>query len=559
MTATPTYSLLTLRRRAQRQGWSKYIRTENDERALLAGHWFNQARADLVEAFFRTFLCHSKGAEFAQQPFELLDWQRDDLMFPLFGWCRPDGRRRFTRSYVEIGKKNGKSTIASGIALYMTVGDGEPGAENFVVASTKDEAKAVFTEAANMTEASPELNDLLTVNKSTGNILFPAAKSFLRILPGRAIGNQGQNAHAIIVDELHAWRGRELWDALKWAFAARREPLLFIITTAGDNPLSVCKQQHDYAIRVNAEGKQCIPDLAFFGYVRAADPADDWLDRKTWLKANPSLGVTMDEERFAEDAQEAAKTPESQSAFRRYRLNIWTTGESTWLKADAWGKCERDYRDDDLAGECYGGLDLAKTRDTAALDLLFEQPDGTLRSRSVFWLPEDTAHEMRGIVPYLLWKEQGYIRLTPGNVCDYEFIERDILEIHEKTPIKALAFDPWNAEQLTQRLEAKGITRHAFPQNIGHYASPTSELERLILSQRIHHNGHPIQSWQFGHVQVRANANGDKRPIKPKPDDYRKIDSVAAKIMALRMWQQGSAAEPQGNAYTDDNPGVVLL
>lgn len=330
-------SLIGLKRRAQLEGWAKFIRSESDERALLAGYTFNEKRALRCVNFFPAFLRHSKG-DFGGKPFELLDWQRDDLVYPLFGWLRPNGTRRYTRSYVEIPKKNGKSTIASGIGLYLLVGDREQGAEVYCAATDKKQANIVQGEAAVMVDASPALAEVLRVHRSSSTINFHATNSFMRALSGEAAGNEGWNAHAIIVDELHKWHGRKLWDALKWAFAARRQPLLFVITTAGDDPLSVCRQQHDYALGVN-DGT--IPDLNFFGYVRCAEDDDDWLDPATWRKANPSLGITMDEARFAEDVLEASKTPESQASFKRYRLNVWNAGENSWLKPASWKACQR--------------------------------------------------------------------------------------------------------------------------------------------------------------------------------------------------------------------------
>jgi len=547
-------SLAGIKRQACKEGWASFIRSENDERAVLKGYRFDLQAAARVDAFFSTFLRHSKG-EFAHEPFELIDWQRDDVMHPLFGWKRPNGRRRFTRTYIEIPKKNGKSTLASGVGLYMLVADGEPGAELYCAATAKDQAKIVWNEAACMVEASPDLREVLDVNKSTGNILFRGTNSYLRVLASAAGSNEGWNAHCVIVDELHKWHGRALWDALKWAFAARRQPLLFVITTAGDDPLSVCREQHDYAQGV-LKGE--IPDLHFFPYIRAADPEADWLDVKTWKEANPSLGVTLDLEKFREDAEEAKATPTSQTAFKRYRLNIWCTGENTWLRGESWGKCKRKYKNDELLGlKCVGGLDLAKTRDTTALALVFEMPNGKLRVRPHFWLPKETAHELVGRVPFELWAEKGFVTLTEGSVCDYEVVEKEILKFKELYDIREIAFDPNNAELLTQRLEAAGIPRVCFPQQMPHLGPATSELERLILSEGIEHNGHPVLSWQFGNAKVKTDANGYKRPIKPAPDDIRKIDGVVATVMAVAR-HFGDAID-QSTAYDDPDGGVILL
>lgn len=206
---------------------------------------------------------------------------------------------------------------------------------------------------------------------------------------------------------------------------------------------------------------------------------------------------------------------------------------------------------------CYGGLDLARTRDTTALGLIFDLGD-VLAAFAKLWLPEDTAKELVGTVPYQLWAQKGLITLTPGNVCDYEFVERDILALHAMFPLLELRFDPYNAENLTQRLEAGGIPRVAFAQTIGNFAAPTAELERLILSQKIVHDGHELLAWQIGNTKVKTDANGNKRPVKAGPDDVRKIDAVVGLTMAIAGWMIGNAV-PAGSAYDTPEGGAILL
>src|SRR5215831_5309752 len=282
--------------------------TPADEAALAEGCTFHAASAERVRQFFRSFLRHSKG-QWAGKPFELLDWQFTDIIAPLFGWKRADGSRRFRRAYIEVPKKNGKSTLASGIGLYLLVGDGEPGAEVYSVAADRYQANIVHGEAIRMVRASPGLSSRLELNRTTHNISFPKLSAWYRSLSSEANTKEGLNAHGLIIDELHAWKGRGLWDALRYAGRSRRQPLLFAITTAGDDMDSICREQHDYAKGV-LSGE--ILDTRFFAYIRRAAAIaegdredDDWADPAIWHKANPSLGVTIDPGEFARDVEEA--------------------------------------------------------------------------------------------------------------------------------------------------------------------------------------------------------------------------------------------------------------
>lgn len=531
----------------------RWIKSAADERAIKNGCYFDEAAATHAVEFFPRFLCHSKG-KWAGKPFELLDWQRDDLIMPLYGWMRSNGTRRFRKAYVEIPKKNGKSTLAAGIGLYGLVGDGEPGAEVYSAANDQSQASIVHGEAINMVDASPELSSVLKVNRSSKTISFNDARSYYKALSSEAAGKEGLNAHVIIVDELHIWHGRKLWDALKYAFRARKQGLLFVITTAGDDLKSVCYEQHEYARGV-IEGH--VADDRFFGYIRAADKTDDWTAEETWAKANPSWGITIDPEEFAADVEEARRTPTTQATFRRYSLNIWSTATNSMLRMEDWNKCGVEFEPDDLAGlPCYGGLDLAKTRDMTAFTLAFPQA-GKLQVLPYFWLPEDTIHDSDAPEEYRVWHEQGLLRATPGNVCDYEFVLRDICELCEQFDVRAFAFDPYNAEQLTQQIEeSTGVPRFKFPQTIAYYNDPTTEFERLILGAELQHNKHPILSWQAGHVQAVTNANGDKRPVKPKHGDHRKIDGVVATIMAIGCYQKHGVDEAD-SVYEDR--GIMVL
>jgi phage terminase large subunit-like protein len=375
-----------------------------------------------VRLFFRRFLRHSKGKGFAGKPFELLPWQWDQVIRPLFGWRRKDGTRRFRKAYIEIPKKNGKSTLCAGLALYLLTKDGEPGAEVYSAAADRDQASIVFNEAANMVDASPALAPRCDVGKAAKRIVYPSTRSIYRALSADVPTKEGLNIHGLIFDELHAQKTWDLWNTLKYGGIAREQWLRIAITTAGYDKASICWQQHDYAEQV-LSGR--VEDDEFFAYIAAADPDDDWKSPETWKKANPSYGVTIPADSFAADCKEAQQSPLVENTFKRYRLNIWTEQEVRWLQMDKWDACRGTVDLDSLVGqECFGGLDLSSTTDLSAFVLYFPESRAVL---PFFWLPADSLHwrAKQSKVRVEPWTPQ-HIELTPGNVIDYDVIRKRI-------------------------------------------------------------------------------------------------------------------------------------
>jgi len=294
-----------------------------------------------VVHFFEKILRHSKGQN-AGKPFTLLPWQHN-VMRELFGRLSPDGLRQHRVGYIELPKKQGKSTTLAGIALYMTAFDSEPGAEVYGAACDREQAGIIYREAASMVRASPALSRHLEVIDSRKTIVHKASNSFYRVLSADAFRAEGLNIHALLFDELHAQRDRRLWDALRYGGAARRQPLILSITTAGYDRKSICWEQHAYAERCIADPTV---DPAFFGCIYAASPEDDWKDQKTWHKANPSLGETITLESFAADAREAEQSPSKLNSFLRYR------GCAPW--PNGWGAQPEDGSTCGLRRTCGG-------------------------------------------------------------------------------------------------------------------------------------------------------------------------------------------------------------
>lgn len=534
--------LLALRAEAKRAGWAEWIKSEADERAMLdrkVRARFSKARAKHACDFFPAFLRHSKG-EWAGRPFELLDWQREEVISPLFGWIDENKRRRYQKCYIELPKKNGKSTLSAGVGLYMLASDQEGGAEVYSAGADRENASIVHGEAVNMIRSSPELSRVLKVHGNTKTIYHQASNSLYRALSKRPAGKEGLNAHAIICDELHVWQGRELWDCLLYATRARSQPLLWVITTAGADLESICYEQHEYALSIQ-NGVNVAHD--FFPYVKCATATEDHSSKEVWKRCNPSLGVTFSVEALEKDYEAARKTPGALASWKRYTLNVWSGGVNPWLPAGAWERCEQAYTLDDLAGaDCYGGLDLSKSDDTSSLVLAF--PDSVDRERvwlqPFFWLPEGGFQKRLEKFPFLRkWMEEGYLELTPGEVCDYAFIRARLGRLRARFRLKQTGFDPWNALSLMNDLqdlegfEASELVQ--FGQNLKNFAEPTAEMERRIIGETCHHPGNPVLSWQYGNAHIKRDPNGNMRPVKPPKADGRKIDGVVASIMALGL------------------------
>jgi phage terminase large subunit-like protein len=531
---------------AKRAGWSEWIRGEGDERAVLEGCYFDAVAAARVRNFFPDLLVHSKG-RFGGQPFELLEWQFRDLLGPIFGWKRADGSRRYRRSYCEIPKKNGKSTIAAGVSLYLLVGDNEPGAEVYSTATTRDQAKLVYDEAANMAIKSEELRTILDVRRSTHLILYPETASKYQAIAADADSAEGKNAHGLIVDELHAWRGRQFFESLKYAGRAREQPLFFMITTAGDDMTGICYEEHEKALRIIKAEEF---DSSYFGFIAAADPDDDWKDPKTWRKANPSLGVTIKEDSFADDVKDAQGNPRKEAALKRYLLNIWVGASESWISADAWLKCAGEYSEEEFAGlPAYGGLDLSRTQDLTSLVWLIER-EGLLYLFPRIFIPRGLLAKKEEIdkVPYRSWVEEGWLIATDGDVVDYARVREQVKADSELFDVRELGYDPHNAEYLCNQVlrDQDGLPTISVTQSMSNMGPPASAFEGRISRETLRHPNNPVLNWMMNGTVVYEDTNKNIRPVKRKSRG--RIDGIVATIIGLNR-QLAGGGDPDLDYY----------
>jgi phage terminase large subunit-like protein len=521
------------------------------EHGVTRGLHFDASAGQHVIDFFR-FLRHSKG-EWAGTVFELEPWQQA-LLWMLFGWVREDGLRRFRTAYLEVCRKNGKTQLAAGVGLYLLDADGEPGAEIYTAATKRDQARIAHAEATRMVKAAPLLRRRMRVVKDNINIPQTAAK--FEPLGRDSDSLDGLNVHGVIADEVHAWRGRDMWDVLETATGARRQPLLLAITTAGFDRTSFCFEMHDYTQKVLSG---VVEDDSHFGTIYAIDDGDDWQDDRCWVKANPNLGVSVKPDDMERKAAKAREMPSALNAFLRLHLNVWTQAESRWMDPDAWRACGLPVDAEGLRGRiCFGGLDLSSTTDISAFVLVFP-PSGDDEPYQVlprFWIPAESMRKRSHDdgVPYDAWVRSGWMRTTPGDVIDYDFIIAEIDELAQQYDIGEIAFDRWGATKMIQDLQGQGMTVIQFGQGYASMSAPMKELERLTLSKRIAHGGNVPLAWMMDNVVAEQDAAGNLKPSKARSTE--KIDGVVALIMAL---DRATRHDPENDRSVYEERGIRSL
>jgi phage terminase large subunit-like protein len=470
---------------------------------------------------------HSIG-QYAGQPFILQDWQCNDIIKPLYGTLNSDGFRQYRICFVFVARKNGKTTLAAPVALYHLAADHEMGGQIYSAATDKDQASLVFDEAAHMVHQNPSLERKCKVIDSRKRIVNYRTNSFYRAIPVNAPASWGYNTSCVIYDEIHAAANRELFDILRTSGGARRQPLLFIITTAGYDRNSILWEIYDYAKKVK---NKVIIDKTFLPVIYELDEGDDWEDEKNWYKANPALGTFRSLEEMRSLYHYAKENPGFINTFKRMYLNIWTSQETRWLDISKWDDCPHELNLKSLKGKvCYGGLDLSSTTDLTSFSLVFED----FSVRPFFFIPRERMKEKIKIdrVPYDVWEGKGLLTVTNGEVIDYGAIERKIGKLAQIYQIKQINYDRWNADMLVQRLISKGMV-NMVPIGMGYQSmnAPTKYLESLILEKKLNHGANPILRWNFDNVMIITDPAGNIKPDKSKTKQ--RIDGIVATIMAL--------------------------
>lgn len=503
-------------------------------------YYFDEYAANKVVNWIEKYIHHIKG-ELRGKLIKLEEWQKNDIIRPAFGWKHKISKLRKHRIiYVEVPRKNAKSTIAAGIGLYLLHADREPGAEIYSAASERLQAGIIFNIASEMVEFSPALSARSGVFRNS--IVAEKTGSFYQVISADAKTKDGLNAHGIIIDELHAQPNRKLYDVLTTSVGSRRQPLIILLTTAGMDKTSICWEIHDYAQKI-IDG--IIKDDTFLPVIYNADQDDDIYLEKTWKKANPGYGSIVKREYIRGEINKIKNNPSFESTFRRLHLNQWMSAESTWISDFDYMKCDQgpinleDYK----GRECYAGIDLASISDITALILLFQREDEGFDVVPFFWIPLETAKERTksADVNYIEWINQGYIQTTPGRSTDFSYVKNKIIELDQVYDIKMIGFDPWNASQLVTDLQNEGIDKFdKVTMYMSTLSAPTKEFERLIMSELINHAGNPVLRWMMSNVMIVRDSNDNIRTDKGKSKE--KIDGIVATIIALCVYM----TEPEG-------------
>lgn len=536
------------------------VRPADRERSPCGKYWYDETAAEAAVSFFPDYL-RLTDAEWAGKPFHLAEFQAEEIIRPAFGWKRLDGTRRYRRVVVWIPRKNGKTELAAGVSLLALIGDGEMGGQVYSIATDKNQASIVFGKATVMVNMSEPLKQHLTA--FVPSIYCAELNAAFKPLSGKPKGKHGLSPSGIIGDEVHEWDSDELYTFVHQGTGARRQPIEFLISTAGK------KSGYGYEL-----WEQCQKILAgesedeeTLVVVYAADPEDDWTDEATWRKANPNIGVSPKLEYLRAECTKAKELPRLENDFKRFHLNIWTEQATRWLPVATWDQCGladpwaeevvrdgqrriindrwRDFEAQLIGRRCFGGLDLASTTDLTAWLLVFPPPEEGGRW---IWLPRvfvpaDRIAERvrRDKVPYDLWQKSGALIATPGNVTDYAAVKAQVYRDAENFDLGTAAIDRWNSTQLQIEMEAEGVNVLTFGQGYASMSGPSKELERQVLGRIIDHGGHPILRWCAANVAVETDPAENIKPTKKHSTE--RIDPIVAGIMGL------------GVAMADNNEG----
>ena len=515
---------------------------------------FDERKAQRVVRFIEA-LRHTKG-EFHGQPFHLLPWQ-EKIIRDVFGTVRDDDptMRQYTTAYIEIPKKNGKSELGAAIALNMLINDDEWKAEVYSCASDRQQAAIVFDVAVDMVRQSPALMKRVKIIPSTRRMIYQPTGSIYQVLSSEVATKHGLNVSACIFDELHTQPTRALYDVMTQGSGdARRQPLWFLLTTAGTDRNSICWEVHQKALDI-LEGRKIDP--RFYPVLFGLPDDADWTSEENWYRANPSLDHTITIDKVRDAFHKAQETPADENQFRQLRLNQWVKQSVRWMPMDKWDECGGVVDPYALEGRaCYAGLDLSSTSDLTALVLVFPptSEDEPYIALPFFWLPEETLslRVRRDHVPYDQWAKRGFIQTTEGNVVHYGFIERFICELGERYNIREIAHDRWNATMMVQTLEDDGFTMVPFGQGFKDMSPPTKELMRIVLEHKLCHGGHPVLRWNMDNAYVRTDPAGNLKLDKEKSTE--KVDGAVALVMALDR-----AMKNQGGDSVYNHRGLIVL
>lgn len=495
-------------------------------------------------------MCKCTMGSWVGKQFRLLPWQLY-LIANMYGWKRPDGTRRYRQVHVLVPRKAGKTELAAAISLYHLLADEEPTPEVVGIARDRDQARLCLSRAKSMVNQEPRLKQKVGIYQS--RLTAIEVSGAYKILSADAPSAHGLNVSACIADEIHAMEDRrELWEAVMTSMGSRKQPLMVSITTSGTLRASLEFDLFQYGKKI-CEG--VLDNPYFLPCLHYADENDDWTSPVTWRKANPSLGITVQENWYSEEAKRAADQPSYETPFRTYYLCQHVTASSRWLKMSDWDLCKGDFVEEDLyALPCYLGVDLGQTTDLSSIAALWLDGD-RMFIKSWNYAPEVGAaiRARRDGVPYLEWQRRNWLTLTEGDTTDYNYIIGQIKQIAGKHKVKMIGYDPYNAQNVGNDLESSGLKVVRVPQSYLNLSTPTRMYERAVTGKYLQHDGNPVLSWAMSNVVTEQDFAGNARPSKRKSTE--RIDPVVAAVVALAA----SLHDEKVSASIYEKRGVIWL
>lgn len=509
---------------------------------------FDADRAARICAFLE-LLPHIKGKWARDGGLLVLDMWQCFIVTTVFGWVhRTTGLRRFREAYIEVPRKNAKSTLSSGIALYMLSADGEHGAEVYSAATTRDQARIVFDDAKAMADRLPDLRTYLGVAIEQHRILVRSTSSKFMPLAAEASTQDGLNVHCAVIDELHAHKKRDLYDVIDTARGAREQSLLWLITTAGTDRSGICYERRTHITKVL---DRVIDDPTMFGIIYSIDDKDDPMEPSSWAKANPNWMVSVLPDDMEAAARKAAAMPSALNNFLTKRLNVWVNGESPWMDMRAWERCgDPTMQLSDFTGmKCWMGLDLAQKKDFAALCLVFLIGD-VWHVCTRLYLNELAVQES-GNAHLSGWARSGYVEVTDGDITDFDVLADDMRNYCKQFDVQEIAFDPALSMYFAGKLIEEGLPLVEIAQRAVFFTPPLIQVENLVLEKKLKFDGNPVMTWMVSNLVVKVSKFNELRsPTKERPEN--KIDGPMAMLMALGRAMAVSES-------TDIQQGFVIL
>lgn len=528
---------------------------------VLDGAVFDPARVDrLLQSF--GLLVHTQG-RWAGRPLKPDPWQVAYYLAPVFGWVRFDEDaqiwvRVVRTAEADLSRKNGKTTLAGGVATYLTCADGEMGAQVLAVAASKDQAQYCFRPVKQIAESSPALKP--HVKAMATRIVHTMSGSYFHVVASVGDLLHGANVHGAVIDELHVHKTRDVVDAVETGTGARTQPLVVIITTPDEGrPGTIYAEKREYLEKL---ARRVIIDPTFYGVVwgfdserELADLGLSPFDEKAQKLANPGYGISPTKAFLEAEAAKAQESPANLARYLRLHLGIRTKQATRYIRLNDWDDCPGDPIDEaDLAGrECHGGLDLASVSDLTALCWLFpDREAGSFTGIWRFWLPSDALEDLnrRTAGAADTWVRDGWLKLTPGAVLDTTAVNAQIDLDAQKFTVKTLGYDRWGASEVTRKASDAGMTLVPIGQGYASLSAPLKELLRLVLVGRLGHGGNPVMRWCVDNLAVAMDPAGNVKPDKAAAAD--KIDGVAALVNALKECMD---AEPVEEAV---DPWVII-